>query len=220
LKKLLPFFSEHWISRATGGIVAYVAFLGVLKGALPSLLRNELLGLYSAITSLLVVICLIAIFVTTKAPVSPKARGELSRILSTWIVSGLMGIILFLLLMSPSPVAYVWGLVQDIVQTPSIIIRVHHEEGASQLISKGKPVVVSPGEKTTLTIELPPLPESLRRSYSFLATSKFGHMSPLSPYEFEYIAPEHDTVDFIVIYATNQRTGRRLVQPFNVVIQE
>lgn len=221
LKQLQDFIPDHWLIIAAGGIGAYVAFLAGLKGALPDLSRNELLGLYSAITSLLIVICLIAIPGARKVRIGPKAKEEFTRILITWNVSGLVGIILFLMLMSPSPLLYVWDRLRAIVQSPSIAVKVDREDGStSRLVSRGQSVVVRPGERVTLTVELDPL-SSLRRDYSFLATSKFGDVRMLSlPYEFEYIASKHHSVDYIVIYATDQFTGQRSEQPFNVVIQE
>lgn len=222
LKQLQDFIPKHWLIIAAGGTGTYVAFLAGLKGALPDLSRNELLGLYSAITGLLVVcltvvICWIAI--PREPPIGPKTKREFARILIAWIVSGLAGIVLFLMLMSPSPLPYVWDRLCSIVLSPSIVVKVDREDGTSRLVSGGQSVVVRPGERVTLTVGLDPLP-NLCRDYSFLSTSRFGDVRTLSSYELEYIAPKHEPVDYIVVYANNQRTGQRLEQPFNVVIQD
>jgi hypothetical protein len=220
LNQLLPFLYEHWLFKAVVGIAAYVGFLGTLKGALPNLSRNELLELYSAVTTLLIIAILIAILVIRIRNGSPRAGEEATRILIIWTVWGLAGIVLFLALLSPSPLPYIRDRLLAIGWSPSITLKVDHEYGLSQSISTGRPLVIRPGETVTLTVELHPL-SNLRRDYSFLATSKFGNVMISSlPYEFEYIAPENRSVDYIVIYATDQRTWKRSEQPFNVVIQE
>lgn len=185
MNELLSCLTKHWLGRALVGITSYVGSLGALKGMLPDLSRNELLRLYSAITGLPIVACLIAIWVIRKAQIQPKAREEWKRTLIT-----------------------------------SIAVKVDREDDTSQLVSRGQSAVVRPGERVTLTVELDPL-SNLRRDYSFLATSKFGDVRTLSPpYVFEYIAPKHHSVDYIIIYATDQCTEQRSEQPFNVVIQE
>ena len=216
-KDVIP---RHWLIGAAGGIGAYVTFLGALKVALPDLSRNELLGLYTAITGLLIVICLIAVWVTRKARVPSRARKELTRILIVWIISGLAGIVLFLMLMSPPPLICAWERLKSIVQHPSFALTVQYEDNTLQLVGKGQTVVIKPNERITLNVELPFLCKDLRNDFSFFATSRFGDVRSSSTGKFEYMPREDDSVDYIIVYVTNRRTGQRSEQSFNVVIQE
>lgn len=148
-----------------------------------------------------------------------RVGGERTRVLFVWIASGLTATVLFLLLMTPSPLMRGYELARILVSPPSIAASVEREDGTSRLVNRGQPITVKSGERVILTVELPGFSENARREYTFHATDKFGELRGLSPYAFEYTAPQQGQVDFIVIYATNQRFRQQLRQPFNVVIQ-
>lgn len=221
LPDLLP-EQWRWVTIAVGGIAAYAGFLAVLKGMLPDLSRNELLWLYAVLTSVIVVICVVCLLVLSirKSLGAREERGNLTKILIAWILSGPMAILLFVALMSPSPLICVWEQVKVRAQHPSITLKVQYEDNRTQLLSKGQPVVIKPGQRITLTVELPFLCEDIRNDFAFLATSKFGDLKSSSAGKFEYTSPTDSSVDFIIIHVTNKRSGQRLQQPFNVVIQE
>ncbi|MBM4431749.1 MAG: hypothetical protein FJ026_15605 [Chloroflexi bacterium] len=225
MNDLLSALSGHWLAKVGGGIAAYVAFMGALKGMLPDLSRNELLLLYAIVTSIAVVVCAVSVGIIRIVDSQKKARQidlarrdtgrrDLMRILVTWALSGIPAILLFLALMSPSPF-------DDLCspEYPSIMLNVHYGDGTSRLSGQRQPVIAKPAEKITFRVEVLGISESRRNDYTFLAKCKFGDLRLLESDRFEYISPKDEMVDYIIVYVTNQRTGQRSAQPFNVVVQ-